>query len=188
MNEGKDGLKECLRSGFSLVCPWLCWNSKAQSPLRHSRSTRHVETEYSTQNHLLLSYQSWNSSQSATEKPYGDFSEIHNAQTDTNNFNTVISCFISMSLDILTWPCMFMMTTVLDRLHTTKCSGFLGSWITLLTVMSVPAEVPRDLNVLVHSVVFTFQIWEKENAKSEVGYSALHFMSSLLKRFENRFN
>lgn len=58
----------------------------------------------------------------------------------------------------LTCPCMFIMTTVLDRLHTTKCSGFLGSKATLFTVMSVPAEVPRDLNVLVHSVVFTFQI------------------------------
>lgn len=56
----------------------------------------------------------------------------------------------------LTCPCMFMMTTVLERLHTTKCSGFLGSRMTLLTVMSVPADVPRGLNVLVHSVVFTF--------------------------------
>jgi len=83
-----------------------------------------------------------------------------------------------MSLDILTWPCMFMMTTVLDRLHTTKCSGFLGSRMTLLTVMSVPAEVPRDLNVLVHSEVFTFQIWQKENTKPEVRYSPFHFMRS----------
>lgn len=62
----------------------------------------------------------------------------------------------------LTCPCMFIMTTVLDRLHTTKCSGFLGSRITLFTVMSVPAEVPRDLNVLVHSVVFIFQTWTSE--------------------------
>lgn len=54
---------------------------------------------------------------------------------------------------------MFMMTTVLERLHTTKCSGFLGSRMTLLTVMSVPADVPRGLKVLVHSVVFTFHTW-----------------------------
>lgn len=54
---------------------------------------------------------------------------------------------------------MFMMTTVLERLHTTKCSGFLGSRITLLTVMSVPADVPKGLKVLVHSVVFTFHTW-----------------------------
>lgn len=97
----------------------------------------------------------------------------------TQIISILSSCFISMSFDILTWPCMFMMTTVLDRLHTTKCSGFLGSWITLLTVMSVPAEVPRDLNVLVHSVVFTFQIWQKENAKLEVRYSALTFYELL---------
>ena len=51
---------------------------------------------------------------------------------------------------------MFMMTTVLERLQTTKCSGFLGSRATLFTVMSLPADVPRDLNVLVHSEVFTF--------------------------------
>lgn len=55
-----------------------------------------------------------------------------------------------------TCPCMFMMTTVLERLHTTKCSGFLGSRRMLLTVMSVPADVPRGLKVLVHSVVFMF--------------------------------
>ncbi len=59
----------------------------------------------------------------------------------------------------LTCPCMFMMTTVLERLHTTKCSGFLGSRMTLLTVMSVPADVPRGLKVLVHSVVFMFHTW-----------------------------
>lgn len=52
-----------------------------------------------------------------------------------------------------------MMTTVLERLHTTKCSGFLGSRRMLLTVMSVPADVPRGLKVLVHSVVFMFHTW-----------------------------
>lgn len=62
----------------------------------------------------------------------------------------------------LTWPCMFMMTTVLERLHTTKCSGFLGSRMTLLTVMSVPADVPRGLKVLLHSVVFMFHTWTRE--------------------------
>lgn len=56
---------------------------------------------------------------------------------------------------------MFMMTTVLERLHTTKCSGFLGSRRMLLTVMSVPADVPRGLKVLVHSVVFMFQTWDR---------------------------
>lgn len=61
----------------------------------------------------------------------------------------------------LTWPCMFMMTTVLERLHTTKCSGFLGSRRMLLTVMSVPADVPRGLKVLVHSVVFMFHTWNR---------------------------
>lgn len=55
---------------------------------------------------------------------------------------------------------MFMMTTVFDLLHTTKCSGFLGSRITLLTVMSVPAVLPRDLKVFEHSVVFIFQIYD----------------------------
>ena len=50
----------------------------------------------------------------------------------------------------LTCPCMFMMTTVFDLLHTTKCSGFLGSSRMLFTVMS-PAP-PRVLNVLLHSV------------------------------------
>ena len=57
---------------------------------------------------------------------------------------------------------MFMMTTVLDLLQTTKCSGFLGSRITLLTVMSVPAVLPKDLKVFEHSVVFMFQIYNTE--------------------------
>lgn len=143
--------EESLLSRFSLVCLWLCWNNITQSPLLHSRSTRLAGTEYSTRNHRLLFYQSWNFSQSAAEEPNENL-ENDNIQEDTN---------ISMLLDILTWPCMFMMTIVLERLQTTKCSGFLGSRMTLLTVMSVPAEVPKDLNVLVHSVVFTFQIWKR---------------------------
>jgi len=49
------------------------------------------------------------------------------------------------------------MTTVFDLLQTTKCSGFLGRRMTLFTVMSVPAVLPRDLKVFEHSVVFTFQ-------------------------------
>jgi len=53
-------------------------------------------------------------------------------------------------LHTLTCPCMFMMTTVFDLLHTTKCSGFLGSKRMLFTVMS-PAP-PRVLKVLLHSV------------------------------------
>lgn len=48
-----------------------------------------------------------------------------------------------------TCPCMFMITTVLVRLQTTKCSWFLGSKWILLTAMSA---APRDLNVLMHSV------------------------------------
>lgn len=61
---------------------------------------------------------------------------------------------------------MFMMTTVLERLHTTKCSGFLGSRRMLLTVMSVPADVPRGLKVLVHSVVFMFHTWYRNTHTS----------------------
>ena len=61
----------------------------------------------------------------------------------------------------LTCPCIFMMTTVLERLHTTKCSGFLGSRMTLLTVMSVPADEPKGLKVLLHSVVFMFHTWHQ---------------------------
>lgn len=60
---------------------------------------------------------------------------------------------------------MFIMTTVLDLLQTTKCSGFLGSRITLFTVMSVPAVLPSDLKVLQHSVVFIFQTFEKNRKK-----------------------
>lgn len=74
-----------------------------------------------------------------------------------------------------TCPCMFMMTTVLERLHTTKCSGFLGSRMTLLTVMSVPADVPRGLKVLVHSVVFTFHTWHRFNVREkDVGHHEGH--------------
>uniref|UniRef100_A0A182UQ31 Uncharacterized protein n=1 Tax=Anopheles merus TaxID=30066 RepID=A0A182UQ31_ANOME len=49
------------------------------------------------------------------------------------------------------WPCMFMMTTVFDRLHTTKCSGFFGSISTELTARCVPSA----LNVEMHSVVLS---------------------------------
>lgn len=60
---------------------------------------------------------------------------------------------------MLTWPCMFMMETVLDRLQTTKCSGFLGRAWMEFTVMSVPMPLPpaapRDLKVLKHSVLLT---------------------------------
>jgi hypothetical protein len=41
-----------------------------------------------------------------------------------------------------------MITTVLLRLHTTKCSGFFAKLCMLFTVVS-PA--PSDLNVLIHS-------------------------------------
>jgi len=56
----------------------------------------------------------------------------------------------------VTCPCMFMMTTVLERLQTTNCSTLRGSGWMLCTVMSVPARPPRDLNVFRHSVLFMF--------------------------------
>lgn len=43
------------------------------------------------------------------------------------------------------------MTTVLLRLQTTKCSGFLAKLCILLTGVS---PVPSVLNVFMHSVVF----------------------------------
>lgn len=61
-------------------------------------------------------------------------------------------CVILISLR--TCPCMFMITTVLERLQTTKCSGFLGSSKTALTANSWP----RVLKVDVHSVVLSDQI------------------------------
>lgn len=51
-------------------------------------------------------------------------------------------------------PCMFIITTVFDRLQTIKLSGFLGNTITEFTGKSI---LPRDLNVEVHSVVFNDQ-------------------------------
>ena len=54
---------------------------------------------------------------------------------------------------------MFMMAMLLVLLHTTIWSGFLGIRWTELTWMSPPAAFePSDLNVLMHSTVFTFQI------------------------------
>lgn len=49
---------------------------------------------------------------------------------------------------------MFMMTTVFERLQTTKCSGFFGNSRTALTANSWP----RVLKVEVHSVVLSDQI------------------------------
>ena len=49
--------------------------------------------------------------------------------------------------DLTIWPCMFMMTTLLVRLHTTIWSMFLGITCTLLMWTSPPAAPPRDLNV-----------------------------------------
>lgn len=46
------------------------------------------------------------------------------------------------------------MTTVFERLQTTKCSGFFGNECTLFTVKSTD---PKDLKVPIHSVVFTLQ-------------------------------
>lgn len=59
-----------LQSGFSPVCQWLCWSSKAQSPLPHSRSTLLWGKVYNTRNLPLLAYQSWSSSQSAVHKHF----------------------------------------------------------------------------------------------------------------------
>lgn len=47
----------------------------------------------------------------------------------------------------ITCPCMFMMTMVLDLLHTMNCSVCRGRGWTLCTVMSIPEVPPRDLNV-----------------------------------------
>ncbi len=59
-----------------------------------------------------------------------------------------------------TCPAMFMIAIVLVLLHTTMWSGFFGNRCTLLTWMSPPAvELPRDLNVLMHSLVFVFHIF-----------------------------
>lgn len=55
---------------------------------------------------------------------------------------------------LLTCPCMFMITTVLVLLQTTKCSWFFGSKYMLFTLIS-PA--PSDLNVFKHSVDFILQ-------------------------------
>jgi hypothetical protein len=49
---------------------------------------------------------------------------------------------------------MFIITTVLERLQTTKCSGFFGNICILFTVRSA---APKDLYVPVHSVVFKLQ-------------------------------
>ena len=73
-----------------------------------------------------------------------------------NHLSLPPSLFVKTHLLPLTCPCMFMMTTVLERLHTTNCSAFLGRRCTLWTVMSLPALPPRDLNVCWHSVLFTF--------------------------------
>lgn len=51
-------------------------------------------------------------------------------------------------------PCIFMMTTVLERLQTMKCSGFLGKINTVLTANSLP----KGLNVDRQSVVLRDQI------------------------------
>lgn len=59
-----------LQSGFSPVCQWLCWSSKAQSPLPHSRSILLWGKVYNTRNLPLLAYQSWSSSQSAVHKHF----------------------------------------------------------------------------------------------------------------------
>ena len=50
------------------------------------------------------------------------------------------------------FTCIFMMDTVLLRLQTMKCSGFLGSGWTEFTVISAVDEEPKDLNVVTHSV------------------------------------
>jgi len=55
-----------------------------------------------------------------------------------------------------TCPCMFMMTTVLDRLQTANCSTLRSRGWMLCTVMSVPARPPSDLNVFKHSVLLMF--------------------------------
>lgn len=62
---------------------------------------------------------------------------------------------------VLTWPWMFVTTTVLVLLHTTKCSGVFGTSTTLLTVMSVPSGMSGVFIVWVQSIVFMLQTWKK---------------------------
>lgn len=59
-------------------------------------------------------------------------------------------------ITIHTWPCIFIITTVLLRLQTTKWSGFFAIIWILLTAISA---APRDLNVFIHSVVFILHIF-----------------------------
>ena len=62
--------------------------------------------------------------------------------------------------NLRTWPCIFIMTTVLVRLQTTMLSGFFGKRWTLLTLTLPPAaDPPKDLKVFWHSVVFVFHIF-----------------------------
>lgn len=68
---------------------------------------------------------------------------------------TVINVGLLIFSIRLTCPCIFIITTVLERLQTTKCSGFLGSKRTALTANSLPSV----LKVAVHSVVFSDQIF-----------------------------
>lgn len=50
-----------------------------------------------------------------------------------NQFEYWLCILYIKSQRALTWPCMLMMTTVLERLQITKYSGFWGRGITLLT-------------------------------------------------------
>ena len=70
---------------------------------------------------------------------------------------------------------MFMITTVLLRLQTTNCSAFFGYGKTQLTVMSVEEDPPRDLNVLMHSVVLMFQTCDTKWTNSLItNFNLLH--------------
>lgn len=61
---------------------------------------------------------------------------------------------LPLEKDLTICPCMFIITTVFERLHTTKCSGLRGRGWILFTVKSA---APNDLYVPMHSVVFRLQ-------------------------------
>lgn len=73
-----------------------------------------------------------------------------------------------------TCPCKFIMTTVLLRLQTTKCSGFLAKlWILFIGV----SPVPKVLKVFIHSVVLmlhTFTVPSDDALKFADGLSFKH--------------
>lgn len=81
---------------------------------------------------------------------------------------------------IPTWPCIFIITTVFDRLHTTNCSRFLGNKCTELTAISVVTLPTEGLNVCWHSVDFMFQIWNDNHTPQSSPPTLSESSSSIL--------